>query len=58
MIAHMSYVMCNVCGDPAQCADDALEARALAKVEGFVRDAHGRDLCKRCKPNQEEKRDD
>lgn len=46
----MAYVMCDGCGDPAQCADEATEARALAKQAGFIRTEDGQDLCKRCKP--------
>lgn len=46
MIAHLSYVMCDGCGSPAEPADDAKEARALARRQGFVRGAL--DLCPQC----------
>ena len=49
MIARLSYVMCDVCGDPAPCADSAQEARALAKQCGFKRSTTLRlDVCHRC----------
>lgn len=47
MIARLSYVMCDECGDPAEACDDATEARRLARGVGFVR-RDGRDLCARC----------
>lgn len=52
MIAHLSYVMCDGCGSPAEVADDAKEARRYAKRQGFVR-VDRRDLCRECKPNPE-----
>ena len=52
MIAHMSYVMCDGCGNPAAMADDAIEARDMARDEGFIRrrfPGRGRlDLCRDC----------
>lgn len=48
MIAHLSYVMCDECGSPAEPADDAKEARGLARRVGFVRLEDGRDLCREC----------
>lgn len=51
MIAHLSYVMCDRCGNPAECADDAKEARKLAAAQGFVRIGSGRtaeDVCRAC----------
>jgi len=51
VIAHMSYVMCDRCGNPADCADDAKEARKLAKAQGYVRlgaNRNGEDLCRQC----------
>jgi hypothetical protein len=47
MIARLSYVMCDSCGTAAPAADDAEEARALARAEGFVR-RDRRDLCRNC----------
>ncbi|HET7455427.1 MAG TPA: hypothetical protein VFJ76_07900 [Solirubrobacterales bacterium] len=49
MIARLSYVMCDECGNPGAPADNAREARAEARRQGFVR-IDGRDLCKECKP--------
>lgn len=51
MIAHLSYVMCDICGDPAEVAEEATEARRLAKRSGYVRTDDGQDLCKDCKPD-------
>jgi hypothetical protein len=51
VIAHMSYVMCDRCGNAAECADDAKEARMLAGRQGFVRIGRGRtgeDVCPFC----------
>lgn len=52
MIAHMSYVMCDRCGNPSELADNAKEARALARREGYLRIGAGRrdaeDLCRQC----------
>jgi hypothetical protein len=51
VIAHLSYVMCDACGNPAQPADDAREAREIAKAAGYVRLGAGRtaeDLCRNC----------
>lgn len=50
MINRMSHVVCDECGTPGEMADDAKEARASARREGFVR-VDGRDLCWRCDPN-------
>lgn len=36
MIAHFSYVICDVCALPAEVADDARGARIVAEREGFV----------------------
>jgi hypothetical protein len=47
MIARLSYVMCDECGNAAEPADDAKEARALAAGQGYKR-REGRDLCRRC----------
>lgn len=47
-IRHLSYVSCDTCGGyPAQPADTAAEARAIAKREGYTRQ-HGNDVCGRC----------
>ena len=54
MIARLSYVMCDECGNPAEPADDAKEARALASRQGFAR-REGRDLCRRCALSPEER---
>jgi hypothetical protein len=58
-IAHLSYVMCDGCGTPAGgddfMADDAREARRLAKLAGFVTRAEDgwlRDLCPKCRPEE------
>jgi hypothetical protein len=51
VIAHLSYVMCDRCGNPAEACDDAKEARELAKMQGFVRLGRGKtaeDLCRDC----------
>lgn len=51
-IRRLSYVTCDVCGDPGQPADDAKEARAQARVsDAFVR-VGGRDLCQRHRPDR------
>lgn len=49
-IARMSYVRCDVCGDPGPMGDDGREARRMARSPsyGYVRRGR-RDLCKRCK---------
>lgn len=48
MIAHLSYVMCDRCGNPASTVGDgAKEARRVAAREGFVRH-DGEDLCPWC----------
>lgn len=47
MISRMVYVRCDECGTPAQLGDDADEARAIARNEGFIRE-NGKDLCKSC----------
>lgn len=52
MIAHMSYVMCDRCGNPAGIADEYKEARAIAKRQGYRRvvvDGAVADLCKACR---------
>lgn len=59
MIARLSYVMCDRCGNPAQECDDAREAREAAKREGFIRIwVNGRlqDICGVC--STQEERDD
>ncbi len=53
MIARLSYVMCDVCGDTVEAADEA-EARARACREGFVLAedlgvSGARDLCRWCR---------
>ncbi len=48
MIAHLSYVRCDCCGDPAQPGDNAREARQIAKWEGFIYRL-AVDLCGDCK---------
>lgn len=55
VIAHMSYVMCDRCGNPAELADDAKEARAAARREGFV--CAALDLCRQCAARREYKTD-
>jgi hypothetical protein len=57
VIAHLSYVMCDECGSPGEVSDDADEARAVAKAQGFVR-IEGRDLCRDCKPAATKEADD
>lgn len=48
MIAHLSYVMCDECGNPAEpVGEGAKAARERSRAEGFVR-RDGRDLCRRC----------
>lgn len=52
MIAHLSYVMCDRCGNPAEACDDAKQARAAAKAQGYVRLGRSgptaEDLCPTC----------
>ncbi len=54
MIAKLSYVMCDVCGDPAPCADTAEEATNLALGEGYRYEPEGvhtygaRIRCRKC----------
>lgn len=49
MIAHLSYVMCDECGDPAEAiGEGAKAAREIARAQGYVRTDDGRDLCWRC----------
>jgi len=52
MIRHLSYVVCDSCGDPAQPAADAADARLLARDEGYRREG-GRDLCSACDGSME-----
>lgn len=47
MIAHLSYVMCDECGNPAELADNAKEARAEARRQGFKHMGQ-RDICREC----------
>ncbi len=47
-IDFMSYVRCDVCGNPAELGDDAREARALAKRMGFRKGFLGVDVCPAC----------
>ena len=49
-IAHLTYVRCDRCGNPAQPGDDAREARVIARREGFQR-LDGQDVCTRCNPS-------
>lgn len=51
MIAHLSYVMCDQCGDRAPPADKVKKAQRQARLVGFIR-LDGRDLCCRCWPPQ------
>lgn len=51
-IRHLSYVVCDVCGDPAEAVDGAKEARKEARRQGYVR-IDGRDLCIRHRPDSE-----
>ena len=50
MILHLSYVACDVCGAPAQPGDNAKEARAEARAEGYL--TRKADLCPRCRPDR------
>jgi hypothetical protein len=48
MIAHLSYVMCDICGNAAQpVAEGSKVARFVAKSEGYTQ-VSGRDLCGVC----------
>src|SRR5690348_16303196 len=47
MIAHLTYVRCDRCGNPAQPADDAPAARRVASREGFER-RDSVDICPSC----------
>lgn len=47
MIGHLSYVICDCCGDPAQPEDDARDARKRARKEGYGRRGT-EDLCSFC----------
>jgi RNA polymerase-binding transcription factor DksA len=47
VIAHLTYVMCDQCGNPADAADAAAEARAIARAQGFI-SRPGFDLCPDC----------
>lgn len=49
MIAHLSYVMCDKCGNPFPPGDDAREARVLASAQGVER-VDGEDVCRNCQP--------
>lgn len=54
MIGRLSYVCCDRCGAAAAPADDAIEARALAREAGFRRvagntGATNQDVCRRCR---------
>lgn len=48
MIAYLSYVRCDRCGNPAQPAE-AGQARLVARREGFKR-INRQDLCRSCQP--------
>ena len=50
MIAHLSYVLCDFCGNPGPCGDDAQEARAEATAAGYTRE-NGKDRCPSCTPS-------
>lgn len=54
MIARLSYVMCDECGNAAEPADDAKETRAFAAGQGYER-REGRDLCRRCALSPEDR---
>jgi hypothetical protein len=45
-IRHLSYAACNWCGDPAQPGDNAEDARAIARREGWKR-VRKQDICPR-----------
>lgn len=48
MIRRLSYVSCDRClGNPAQPADEAREARVIARNEGYTRQG-GEDVCGQC----------
>lgn len=54
MIARMSYLACDRCGNPGPFGDSPKECRAEGRREGWVRVSvdHGRrheDLCSRCR---------
>jgi hypothetical protein len=45
-IKHLSYAMCDICSDPAECGDNAAEAREFARCAGWKR-VGKRDICPR-----------
>lgn len=47
-IARLSYVRCDRCGNPAQPGDDGIEARKIARGEGWLR-IDSEDICLFCK---------
>lgn len=48
VIRRLSYVSCDRCGgNPAQPGNDAKDARAIARTEGYTRQ-DGDDVCGRC----------
>lgn len=50
MISRLSYVHCDRCGNPAEVADNAEEARVIARGQGFIQ-IDGKDVCWRCNPD-------
>lgn len=59
-IEHLSYVMCDGCGNPAEAVSEGhREARRAARAERFVR-IDGNDWCPDCasvQPREQEKED-
>lgn len=49
MISHLSYVSCDRCGGhPAQPGADHVEARGIARSEGYTFSPVNGDVCGRC----------
>jgi len=51
MIAHLSYVVCDRCGERGPYGLNATQARALAERDGFIRrpwNTRIKDLCPGC----------
>ena len=45
-IARLSYVVCDICGNPGPFGDDAKEARREARIQqGYRRREDGKDIC-------------
>jgi hypothetical protein len=58
MIYHLSYVVCDRCGHPAQPGDDAKEARVIAHNEGYDHrpwNSRWKDLCGPCQTLRKER---